>query len=1298
MDFDQELSPSNFDEIIGDNSSETIEGEETSDDINGGGGSDSVNGGAGDDQIDGGKGDDQIEGGKGADTLEGGRGDDIFDGGKGDDQIEGGIGADILDGGKGDDVLNGGDGDDLLIGGSGADTYQLSRGDDTIRGYKGSDEIELSQELIDAGLSKSDITIEPTEIDGKEAALLSYTLDGRRYTTTVIGVKDADEISVQKTSINSRNVKGSDDTRNETKGTNNLDNSEHEGTKTWRDNGNNGDNNDFFKPGNNSDTITGGNKEDYIFGKKGNDVIDGGKGDDTLYGNPDNDTINGGDGADYIDGGDDDDVLNGGDGKDSFAASKGDDVIEDFTYGEDILIDNGTKTWDLDGKVNLDEETKSVEIKVLKNDKHEGTTTIYLANYEDFKKDIDASKEPEVPLGPLTVEGSNDNDRTDGENWANNEKIEGTESWSYGNSNSQKFQPKSNEVEIVNGKGGDDYIFTLGQNDTINGGSGNDSLFGNAGDDEIRGDDGDDLIHGNNDNDTLRGGVGKDNLSGGYGNDRVIGDEGNDQLYGNDDNDTLLGGEGSDILNGGEGNDELTGDGTGIESQKDKFKASPGKDTITDFFFGIDELISSNHYEWDGESIVLDSSKNSATINVLDKASGETVGTTVVTIENFDQFEEIFNNPNKNPDFGFPPSAASDPNTKLIYKSDGKDFEAIGGQEANTITVDQIAEFANYYYEDEDRYFSKGRSVKPNTAGSDNSYSIDGHGGDDTIKGGDNDDYLHGNVGDDKLDGGPGNDRLLGGTDNDTIEGGIGDDKLFGWSGEDSLIGGEGNDYLKAEDGADTLEGGEGEDTLNGGSGQDFLRGGKHADTYVLSFGNDTIKGYQKIDKITLSQEILDAGVDSNDIEIERTIIDEKEAAFLSFELKGIEHTTTVIGVNDAEYDYLQEDFDKTTETPNDELLTKLLTTTLGRSEDARTVVLPATTASYIDWGDGNIIQDPTSDDLTHTYDDQNQYTIQAVFDWDNSTGIGNWGETANKLSWLADVTQFGQKTYGDVSGSLLKSGRGAFAGFAGQSISALSELDTSNLSSTYRMFSGARLFNQDLGDNFLHAGINDAFSMFSDANVFNNGGEASIGQWNTSNVTYMRSMFDGAGLFNQDLSDWDTSAVRDPQNESGKGGMQDMFKNTPVFAADLSGWNVKDLSQDLNTDFNTSLGSKDQGVWPNFGGDPTPPSIDTPDDELLTKLLTTTLGRSKDARTVVLPATTASYIDWGDGNIIQDPTSDDLTHTYDDQNQYTIQAVFDWDNSTGIGNWGKLPTSFLGWLMSPNLAKKPTVMFQVRS
>ena len=65
-----------------------------------------------------------------------------------------------------------------------------------------------------------------------------------------------------------------------------------------------------------------------------------------------------------------------------------------------------------------------------------------------------------------------------------------------------------------------------------------------------------------------------------------------------------------------------------------------------------------------------------------------------------------------------------------------------------------------------------------------------------------------------------------------------------------------------------------------------------------------------------------------------------------------------------------------------------------------------------------------------------------------------------------------------------------------------------------------------------------------------------------------------------------------DPKNEAGKGGMENMFKNTPVFAADLSGWNVKNLDPDLNIDFNTKAGSNKQGEWPNFGEDPTPPSV----------------------------------------------------------------------------------------------------------
>ena len=62
-----------------------------------------------------------------------------------------------LEGGKGDDTLDGGKGDDLLIGGQGDDVYVLSRGDDTIQGYKAGDQIVLSQELLDAGLTREKV-------------------------------------------------------------------------------------------------------------------------------------------------------------------------------------------------------------------------------------------------------------------------------------------------------------------------------------------------------------------------------------------------------------------------------------------------------------------------------------------------------------------------------------------------------------------------------------------------------------------------------------------------------------------------------------------------------------------------------------------------------------------------------------------------------------------------------------------------------------------------------------------------------------------------------------------------------------------------------------------------------------------------------------------------------------------------------------------------------------------------------------------------------------------------------------
>ena len=148
-----------------------------------------IGGTAAADVIDAGDGDDVVKSGEGDDDVDGDAGNDSISGGKGNDDLGGDAGSDTLIGGKGADTLNGGEGDDLLISGNGGDTYVISRGNDTIDGFGRDDQLLLSSDLVEAGLKPGDLNAETTSLDGRNALVLSFELDGEQHSTTILGNK-----------------------------------------------------------------------------------------------------------------------------------------------------------------------------------------------------------------------------------------------------------------------------------------------------------------------------------------------------------------------------------------------------------------------------------------------------------------------------------------------------------------------------------------------------------------------------------------------------------------------------------------------------------------------------------------------------------------------------------------------------------------------------------------------------------------------------------------------------------------------------------------------------------------------------------------------------------------------------------------------------------------------------------------------------------------------------------------------------------------------------------------------------
>jgi hypothetical protein len=88
---------------------------------------------------------------------------------------------------------------------------------------------------------------------------------------------------------------------------------------------------------------------------------------------------------------------------------------------------------------------------------------------------------------------------------------------------------------------------------------------------------------------------------------------------------------------------------------------------------------------------------------------------------------------------------------------------------------------------------------------------------------------------------------------------------------------------------------------------------------------------------------------------------------------------------------------------------------------------------------------------------------------------------------------------------------------------------------------------------------VTDMSKLFNGAYAFND----DIGGWNVSGVTDMGSMFDSAENFNQPLNNWVVSKVTN---------MDSMFNQATSFNQNISGWCVTNIPE--STARNFSLGS----------------------------------------------------------------------------------------------------------------------------
>ncbi|MFO1162169.1 MAG: calcium-binding protein [Reyranellaceae bacterium] len=484
-----------------------------------------------------------------------------------------------------------------------------------------------------------------------------------------------------------------------------------------------------------------------IDGGTGNDTITGGDGNDRLLGGDGNDTVTGGRGSDtaLLGAGDDTFIWNPGDGND----------VVDGQDGTDKLLFNGANIaefMDLSANGGRAKFTRNVANIVMDLDNIENVQVNALGGADQIMvNNLAATDVKQVSIDLGTADGAADQVIVAGTNGADQITVAGVGS-------SVAVTGLSAQVNADHTEAGDLLV--------INAGNGNDTINA-AG---------------------LAAGVIGLTIDGGAGNDAIVGSQGRDTILGGDGNDTVTGGRGDDVALLGAGSDTFIwnpGDGN------DVVEGQAGTDTLLFNGANIAEKIdiSANGartlFRRDVANITMDLNEvENVDFNALGGADNITVGDLTGTA-----VKQV------NIDLSATPGSG---------QGDGAADSVVvnGTQAADAITVASSGTSV----------VVSGLPAKVTVTGSegaDDSLTINGQGGDDTIN-------VSGlNAGQVKL----------------TINGGLGNDTITGSKGDDVVNGGDGNDTARLGLGNDTF-------VWNPGDDNDIVDGQGGSDTLLFNGAN----------------------------------------------------------------------------------------------------------------------------------------------------------------------------------------------------------------------------------------------------------------------------------------------------------------------------------------------------------------------------------------------------------------------------------------------------------------------------